>query len=71
MNLTKTGDAELLNMLNKKIASMTNVQLQAQIDECLAVIDKGLLKGEILATTKKSASVLAYILLRRQGRIST
>ena len=71
MNLTKMSNAELLDTFGRKIASMTNAELQDKIDEYIAIIEMGLLKGAELAVTKKTASLLAYTLLRRQGKISS
>jgi len=66
MNLTESSNVDLLSVLDRKIAGMTDRQLQDQIDEYIALIDMGLLRDAFLNGAKKRASILAHILLRRQ-----
>ena len=54
--------------LEKQVCLMTIPEIRLAIDEALAVIDMGILKGKDLENLKLGASILARILLRRQGK---
>lgn len=48
------------------LSGMTNAQLQAEIDECLSMVQAGY-SGESLESAKEFATKCAQTLRRRQG----